>query len=120
MTHKIYVYGTLMPKDKPAEGEAYGTMYDVGHFPAVLLGGETRTFAYTSIEVDDVTQHDAYEGYNPDNLSSSLYLRKPFKDGWIYVWNRSVANLPIVADGDWRAHRERKNAANRVMSEGGV
>lgn len=102
--HKIAVYGTL----RPATGEAVeipGKIYDLGWFPGLVLDNSNTVVKGTWIEVDDVrlAQLDRYEGYHEDRPESSLYLRKPFKDGWVYVYNRSIGSRDFIESGDWLA-----------------
>lgn len=107
MKHKIYVYGTLMPKDTPqsAKIKAKGLMYDLGWFPGVLLKDSgDDTFLCTPIEADDerLAHLDSYEGYHIDDPSNSLYIRRRFLDGWIYEYNQPVADDKQIVEGDWQ------------------
>lgn len=118
---KIYVYGTLRPGDSPVSW-GYGTMFDIGHFPAVILpteGGpvedQQRLFAFECIEVDDnrLKRLDSYEGYSVNNPEDSLYLRVPFKDGFIYVWNRNrPPESSRVECGDWLIYKDTRQISN--------
>jgi len=107
--HKIAVYGTL----RPATGEAVeipGKIYDLGWFPGLVLDDSGATVKGTWIEVDDVrlAQLDRYEGYREDFPDKSLYLRKPFQGGWVYVYNRSIGDRALIEtgieSGDWLAY----------------
>ena len=107
--HKIAVYGTL----RPATGEAVdiaGKIYDLGWFPGLVMDDSGTVVRGTWIEVDDnrLAELDRYEGYNENRPENSLYLRKPFKDGWVYAYNRSVGDrAPIetgIESGDWLAY----------------
>ena len=108
--HKIAVYGTL----RPAAGEAVdipGKIYDLGWFPGLVMDNSDTVVKGTWIEVDDVrlAKLDRYEGYNEDRPESSLYLRKPFQGGWVYVYNRSIVDLgDFIESGDWLAHTKQE------------
>ena len=107
--HKIAVYGTL----RPATGQAVeipGKIYDIGWFPGLVMDDSGTVVTGTWIEVDDnrLEELDRYEGYNRNNHESSLYLRKPFKDGWVYVFNRTISNQPLIESGDWLAHTKQE------------
>lgn len=103
MTHILYVYGTL----RPGTGETFrekGTMYDIsGSFPGVVLGGDDE-FTCERVEVRSLDAIDRYEGYYPDDPKNSLYIRRPFKDGFIYEFNREVRPEMLVQSGDWLVH----------------
>lgn len=104
--HKIYVYGTLRPAvSSPEQGIAKGWMYSLGGFPGVILPeneeDDAPYFVYDVREVDDLTAFDGYEGYLENDPENSLYIRKPFKDGWIYEYNREVSEDRLIESGDW-------------------
>lgn len=107
----LYVYGTLRPGIEENTAFGKGVMYIInGNFPGVVLGG-CGFFRYEKIEVPDnkLQALDWYEGYNPDDLSSSLFVRKPFLDGFIYEYNnlRKVEHL-IIKHGDWLKFKNQK------------
>jgi gamma-glutamylcyclotransferase (GGCT)/AIG2-like uncharacterized protein YtfP len=99
----LYVYGTL--RTGKAEAQILkGKMYDLGWFPGVILGGPDDVVV-ERIEVDDLQRIDRYEGYREDDPEGSLYIRVPYKDGYIYEYNRSVANDFVIASGDWLEYK---------------
>jgi gamma-glutamylcyclotransferase (GGCT)/AIG2-like uncharacterized protein YtfP len=107
--HKLFVYGTL----RPGTGETVeipGSMYDLGWFPGVKLGGPgcNSSFRAEIIEVSDykLKSLDSYEGFRPDDLDGSLYLRVPYEDGWVYVYNKDVEAKTFIPGGDWLSHRQ--------------
>jgi len=112
--HKIYVYGTLRPDKAEADQleKVTGTMYDLGAFPGLVIEGQSvqRVVSCEVIEADDdeLAGLDRYEGYNPDDPEGSLYLRKAFRDGWIYVYNQPYEGRPVVECGDWVLYKELK------------
>jgi gamma-glutamylcyclotransferase (GGCT)/AIG2-like uncharacterized protein YtfP len=106
MTTTLYVYGTLRPgNSQPIK--VPGSMYDLGWFPGVKLGGTTE-FLAEKIEVEDISAVDGYEGYNPDEPEMSLYIRRPFLDGFIYEFNREVSEDKRVVSGDWLEYKQQK------------
>ena len=100
----LLVYGTLRPGGTAAV-LVPGTLYDLGSFPGIKLeDGETESFVTCErITVDDATLRrlDQYEGYDPDRPDGSLYLRVPYGDDQIYVYNRDLSSQPVVQSGDW-------------------
>lgn len=107
--HKLYCYGTLRPGDKPVQWFK-GQMYSLGGFPGVKLGG-LGLFAAEAIEVEDFARFDRYEGYDERNPEGSLYIRKPFEDGFIYEFNGRITDelrKKQVQSGDWLLFTGRK------------
>lgn len=95
----IYAYGTLRKLEGP-EVKVKGQLFDLGWFPGARLGGEDE-FVAERIEVDDLAHIDAYEGYREDDHENSLYIRRPFMDGFIYEYNREVNPMNHIEGGDW-------------------
>ena len=120
MTEIVYVYGTLRPGTNPTI-RIEGTMYSVGSFPGVKLGGN-GSFAAERVAAASLAVLDAYEGYDPTSgdLSSNLYVRRRFRDGWIYEYNQEVAGLQEVSGGDWLAFRPTGDgwSASSLLAEG--
>lgn len=113
--HKIYCYGTL----RPGVSEPVlvpGQMFDLGWFPGVVnIETAVDTFCKAEIiEVDDETlaRLDSYEGYNPNHLASSLYVRKAYQDGFIYQYNGSVEGKMPVPTGDWLDYTQMSKGCN--------
>jgi len=102
--HIVYVYGTLRPGGSETV-RVPGTMFSMGHFPGIKLeGADSSNFVVCErIEVSDVrlAQLDRYEGYHPDDPAHSLYLRVPYLDGHIYVYNQSFDGKQLIESGDW-------------------
>jgi len=111
MSEIIYVYGTL----RPGEGELFkvkGLLYDMGWYPAILLGG-SKDVICEKIVVNDIARVDAYEGYSHSYPEESLYIREPHLDGWIYRYNQklSFANR-IIRSGDYLLYTQTKRGIN--------
>jgi len=103
----LYVYGTLRPNTGETV-EVSGVLYDLGHFPGIRLGGPGKVVC-EKIEIPDETRFDQYEGYFPDDHEASLYIRRPFMDGFIYEFNRfPVSDDKIIHSGDWLEHKKQK------------
>lgn len=116
MPETVYVYGTLRPGKQSPDGSGTvqipGKMYDLGWFPGIILeppGGHGEDFVTCErIEVENLDAVDAYEGYNPELISESLYIRRPILDGWIYEYNQEVGSKSLVSCGDWLAYIEQE------------
>lgn len=117
--HKLYVYGTLRPGGAVTH-LVPGELYELGWYPGIkLLAPDAHKWVVTEcIEVDDeqLKNLDMYEGYDPKNEGGSLYIRKPYLGGWIYVYNDSFNGRPLIESGDWLEHRKAKagSAADKV------
>ncbi len=105
--HKLFVYGTLRKGNAPTV-EISGYMHDLGWYPGVKLGGNSR-FVAEVVTVDDekLSDLDRYEGYREDDPEHSLYLRVQYDGGWIYVYNSDMLNYPMIEGGDWLKYREK-------------
>lgn len=108
---KVYVYGTLRP-GRSEVVDVPGELRDLGSYPGACLKAPDcgQFFKAEPVEVDDaqLKRLDHYEGYREERPELSLYLRVPYLDGWIYVYNGSMDKRPLVPDGDWLAHRGQK------------
>lgn len=106
MADIVYVYGTLRPGGKNVR-TIKGTMFDLGAFPGVKLEGNNDVVV-ECITTDKLKALDLYEGFDERHPDTSLYLRVPFEEGWIYVINGPVRGAPVVEDGDWLLHKNLK------------
>lgn len=120
MSHTLYVYGTLRPGGAVTH-LVPGELYELGWYPGLkLLAPDSHSWVVTErIEVDDeqLSNLDTYEGYDPEDELNSLYLRRPYLGGWIYVYNSKLEGRRLIESGDWLAHRESKSgtAADKVI-----
>lgn len=109
--HRLYVYGTLMPEDGE-KVDIPGYLYDLGWFPgARIMAPDCGSFFKAKmIEVDDarLRRLDDYEAYHEDAPQHSLYIRRPYLDGWIYEYNRSLDGRKLIEDGDWESHNQKE------------
>lgn len=121
--HRVYVYGTLRPGG-PETVMVPGRLYSLGSFPGIVLESPSDEGSFVTcevVEVDDerLASLDMYEGYRENDPKGSLYLRKPYLDGFIYVYNYPdhLREDRLIKDGDWLIFRdqERGSAASRLV-----
>lgn len=117
--NKLVTYGTL--RRKPAgskmkylgDSSIFGTMWDVGSFPAWTPQPlSNRPIIVSLYQIDDpktLESIDRYEGCdpnapdsNPGNLYNRVAIEVP-KHGlcWIYAWNGETDRLRKIVSGDW-------------------
>lgn len=126
-TNIVAVYGTLreglgnhtLIADCKRIGLGWLTgfrMYNLGDLPAIIAthddSGRIRVEWY-DVSDDILEELDGLEGFNPDSVNTSLFVRKrvfsPYGRGWIYLYNRSLNSVPYMEAGDWeRFSRETK------------
>ena len=113
--HELYCYGTLRP-GKAEIHHVPGRLYNLGWFPGIALdeplGPHTGYVVCERITVDDtrLADLDRYEGYDSNDLKGSLYIRTPYRGGWIYVYNHpeNFKAENLIPDGDWLRFRGEK------------
>lgn len=126
VTSHLFVYGTLMPGHAPAcvsdlvarfrlvgPATVGGTVYDLGDYPALVLGGGGRVSGHLcELPADDLLWRrlDTYEGFVPSAPTGSLFRRvatvAALPDGrpvdcQTYVFNRPARPSQAIASGDW-------------------
>ena len=112
MTAILYTYGTLRPGLKEPI-RVPGKLYNVSWFPGAILDEQSQSsFLAEPVEVQNWDRVDGYEGYDPSNPEGSLYIRRPFLDGFIYEYNRPVNDLEEIVSGDWLAYKEEERGRN--------
>ena len=126
MTEYLFAYGTLRRGLSPdyllpvvsrlvvvGEGFVAGVLYDLGEYPGAVLDAEAGTQVFGTVfvlpaEHEVLAALDGYEGFYPDSLESSLFVRElhpvELMDGrriecWMYVYNCGVGELPALASG---------------------
>jgi len=104
--HTLYVYGTLRSRDVGNADFHWikGALYNLGSFPGLkLYEGCNSEVKCEKIVVDDekLAALDRYEGYREDSPETSLYLRVPILDGWVYTYNHEVDPKSLISSGDW-------------------
>ena len=127
----IFVYGTLMTGfQNPnalylhqnslfiSNGFLKGEMYDIGHYPGVILRGDTIVHGEIFQLKDETILHklDFYEGCTDDFEKPYEYVRQLVEVNnsggaitcWIYVYNWRVKALNKIETGDYKSHISRK------------
>jgi gamma-glutamylcyclotransferase (GGCT)/AIG2-like uncharacterized protein YtfP len=101
-----------------------GVMYDCGRYPGVVPGdGVVRGELYRMRDAGVLTAIDYYEGYDPTDESSSLFVRRPVDliepDGctaWVYFYrgegNGQAPNRSRVGSGDWAQYVQESEPAS--------
>jgi gamma-glutamylcyclotransferase (GGCT)/AIG2-like uncharacterized protein YtfP len=132
---RILVYGTLRQGQRAnralQDAQFVDTvnvtgfdMYNLGGFPGVVENENNKVGIVGEVyalpdgeEGNEILRHlDYYEGYYPQNLERSNYLRKEIEvlgqPTFIYVFNRPI-NLSWyqpIPGGDWNKRNEESNA----------
>jgi gamma-glutamylcyclotransferase (GGCT)/AIG2-like uncharacterized protein YtfP len=121
-TVKFFVYGTLKKGGRLSGGVAKylknvekgiirGKLYNVGAFPAVILGGETSVKG----EIHEFESPEAVHklldriegcyGNDPNNLYNKEQVEVLTQEGtetcYVYEFNRPVEKLPVIESGEW-------------------
>lgn len=129
MSDFLFSYGTLIPQHAPeeiavatanlvpyAEGWVYGTLYDLGDYPAAVLDSDQGGKIFGTVflipsDPDFLRRLDVYEGFEPENAGVSLFVRKrhPVRlsngqtlDCWLYEYNGRPAHAPILVSGRYQ------------------
>ncbi|MBU1190513.1 MAG: gamma-glutamylcyclotransferase [Gammaproteobacteria bacterium] len=101
-----------------------GKLYDLGQYPGLMIDsdaavkGELYELPFGEFNSEGharfreaIAALDAYEGYDPDNLNESEYVRRCIRlrrpadtSAWVYVLNTPGAAdaLTPLPSGDWR------------------
>ncbi len=115
MTSFLFVYGTLMQRERNeftrvikkstryiGKGFVYAKKYDLGDFPGIKIDLSKKH--KTQGELYEITANqeelflilDEYEGYNENNIETSLFIRKEIEVitehktfvAWVYEYNQ--------------------------------
>ena len=130
-TRYLFCYGTLLRDAAPASVAALcrrlprlaaatvsGRLYDLGNYPALVLGdADEQSVVRGEIvavqSASDWLRLDAYEGVDSAHPERSLYNRvrttATTESGekvecWIYVYNRELKHAVLIDSGCWRTH----------------
>jgi gamma-glutamylcyclotransferase (GGCT)/AIG2-like uncharacterized protein YtfP len=120
--HIIYVYGTLRTGGNDIH-MVPGRLYYVGGYPGLkLLTPECGSFVKAErvvVSEERLKQLDSYEGYRENSPQSSLFVRRPYLDGWIYEFNHDTSRMPLISSGDFLEYKgqTRGRAASMVESD---
>lgn len=128
----LFVYGTLlkgMEREFILDGSQYAgpamlqaKLFDLGSYPGIKMG---RGMVFGELyEINEVTlgSLDRLEGYKPNQIKNSLYLRREIKiqkmDGnnvqaFCYFYNHEVKNHDFMIDGDYRRFKLEQEAEDQ-------
>lgn len=118
----LFIYGTLLPtlcRHDALQGAAClgparvrACLHDLGEYPALVPGEGVVLGEVYAVDAALLAHLDAVEEVVPGDDAASLYLRRKIRleasaqglpqQAWTYVYNRSVAGRPWIADGDYR------------------
>ena len=114
----LYAYGTLRTGKQDATLTTIrGRLFDLGSYPGLILNDPPHPDAVDvvleRIETDRrLDVFDLYEGYDPNEPTSSLYIRRQFLDGWVYEYNMSLfGHYRPIPSGDWLEHIKEKDVS---------
>lgn len=116
----LYVYGTLRPGIKEHVVDVPGVMYDLGFYPGVLVNPvivPRNSFVRCEkvfVTDEELAEIDGYEGYHAKSPTGSLFVRTPFRDGFIYEYNQPLERrMPIPTNpADWLKYRNLSGAGS--------
>ncbi len=123
----LFVYGTLLKKagnmmatflsEKSiymGEGEMAGMLYKVDFFPGAIHDPAAESTVKGELyELHDAQKVlevlDTYEGFNPEDVSNSLFVRKEVDiesegqlwNAWVYLYNMPVNSHELIPSGDF-------------------
>src|SRR5688572_8523497 len=130
-TQYLFCYGTLLRDTAPqsmaalcrrlprvAAATINGRLYDLGSYPALVLGAEgdqsvVRGEIVAVQSASDWLRLDSYESVDHAHPERSLYNRVRTTattergdkvDCWIYVYNRELKHAVLIDSGCWRTH----------------
>ena len=129
MSQHIFIYGTLRPGLAPdeiacaveklrivGEGSVRGVLYDLGEYPGAVVSAAAHSRIHGMVfelpeDADVLRELDRYEGFNPEAVAESLFVREEqmveLLDGhalscWIYVYNFEPVGARIIPEGRYR------------------
>jgi len=124
--YRVFVYGTLLVGEANHHvaapylqhiqpGKVKGRLYDVGSYPALVLGGEEVVVGeWLTVTEEGIKQMDLLEDYE-EGRANNEYERVWVKDceqdieGYVYIYApEKVAILPRIQSGSWREYRQAK------------
>ena len=105
------------------EGKVRGYLYDLGEYPAALPTNDSAFIVGELYQARDsaqfeyvIAQLDDYEGVTPEPGESPLYNRvltevetpQGMVKAWVYWYNGSITDRPIVASGDMMEYLKKR------------
>jgi gamma-glutamylcyclotransferase (GGCT)/AIG2-like uncharacterized protein YtfP len=128
MSEYLFLYGTLLTDEPPAEvvatlrslrrigpAQVRGRLYDLGEYPGAILRPSAKTVIQGQVFELPATRTiwkalDRYEEFDPANKEGSLFVRTKTRarltnghqvDCWVYVYNDDPGTAPLVVDGNY-------------------
>lgn len=101
-------------------GECFfsGRLYDLGEYPGWIPGeGVVRGDLFRAHDEAVLAELDAFEGYDPNDLDGSIYVREPIRlldrnaEAFAYRYNGLYAGRPLIRTGDWPSYRRARSGA---------
>lgn len=135
----LFVYGTLLPEynhsisdllknkaDFIDEGYIYAKLYDIGDYPGLVIDKSFENKVYGKIfqlhDPESIFQIlDDYEGINEKFPEENEYIRSIVKvfsgvrelEANVYIYNKEVANLPLITSGQYLTYLKNKENAGK-------
>lgn len=120
----VFFYGTLMRPfatqarlgveawlSYVADARVRGALYDLGRYPGLVAGSRlVRGQLFRVLDQRALAVLDRFEAYDPADPDGSEYLRRPKaladrpETAWVYLFNRPVADRPLISCDDWAGH----------------
>lgn len=104
----LYCYGTLRPGEKENEVTIPGVLFDCGSYPGLHLKGTDHPGRVVAERVvvskRQLKDIDLYEGYRENDPKSSLFVRTPYLDGFIYQYNGEQSSRPTIVSYEKNGH----------------
>ena len=131
-TKYLFLYGTLRPDAADREiaeivsqlrrvgrGYVLGKLYDLGDYPGAIVDASSNSLVrglLVEMPSDKAVLDalDRYEEFDPSKPHESLFVRTKTTvrltdgrnlEGWIYVYNRSPGNAPLIRGGHYSKSR---------------
>jgi len=101
--------GVSFVETKEIEGFDMYAVYSA--FPGVVKGDGKITVDIFEVLDENVERSlDFLEGYNPNNIENSMYVKDQLEDGtFIYLWNESLAGVLKIKSGNWVEYNNEKS-----------
>ena len=122
---KVFVYGTLLKGMVRANvlsasglidhGFIEASLHDLGDYPSISSSNDSQVFGEIyEINAETLSILDNIEGFCPEDVQQSLYIRRQVMvkgitmncnhDAWTYFFNGELSNKNIITCGDYRRY----------------
>jgi gamma-glutamylcyclotransferase (GGCT)/AIG2-like uncharacterized protein YtfP len=125
----LFVYGTLRPQIAHesertllrgsraiGKGRFWGKLYDLGNYPGLVESWDHRDVVHGElfeISQSQLLELDRHEGCNSEDgheyVRMACQVKGPGNDwvnAYVYIYNKDPNGLPLIAGGDYVAHRK--------------